>query len=485
MANEKILDITKSAAANEAAVNNKFEELSSQQTPSGTNPLSGKKLLMFGDSYVAGQTVWPTWHKIFADAHGMTYQHVAIGGVALVGNYIKNYALIDLLETNNTGTSASEIPSAPIRGKEFDCIGVCCGRNDYSSGVKIGSINDYYDKSTDPVLEYPYFGPNFEDVLVGDTVTRNIFVKGKRLTEDLVITWDNTAITVDGSSDNINGVTVSASDANAGVMLPLVYAPLADTSTPTNIGTLTVSSSEVEKQVTLSAKTPTVEALRNSQPTRAWDFGIRYGQWSTYTDHKIFLQGVKFTHQLALSITGTGFSFKVGDGEYVTQSTITAEQVSEGVVVTIRNTNASLVPADGEFKVRRTINQTVDTLFREYLRIPEGKTFKGALNYLCDWLTTNYPTKKIFFVTPWSFLDDMKQAIANPLDYVDAIIEVAGKWGVPCFDAARQSGIMVQSKAFRSQYFMSASDTSHLNVAGHQRMANGPIKSWLENLFRD
>jgi hypothetical protein len=159
--------------------------------------------------------------------------------------------------------------------------------------------------------------------------------------------------------------------------------------------------------------------------------------------------------------------------------------VSEGVVVTIRNTNASLVPSDGEFIARKTISQTVYTLFREYLRIPEGKTFKGALNYLCNWLTENYPSKKIFFITPWSFCDDMPAAIANPLDYVDAIIEVAGKWGVPCFDAARQSGIMVQSKAFRAQYFMSSGDTSHLNAAGHERMANGPVKAWLENVLKD
>ena len=112
-------------------------------------------------------------------------------------------------------------------------------------------------------------------------------------------------------------------------------------------------------------------------------------------------------------------------------------------------------------------------------------TFMGGLNYLCKWLLDHYPTKHIFFISPWYFLDDKDSAITTPVEYVDAVLKVTGKWGIPCFDAARQSGISVQSETFRSTYFLSSSDTSHLNYAGHRRMARGPVSKWLENLFSE
>jgi len=114
-------------------------------------------------------------------------------------------------------------------------------------------------------------------------------------------------------------------------------------------------------------------------------------------------------------------------------------------------------------------------------------TFMGGLNYLCKWLLDNYPTKRIFLITPWYFLNDNPtgNAVAEPVEYVDAVKTIAGKWGIPCFDAARQSGISVQSETFRSTYFLSSSDTSHLNYAGHCRMARGPVSKWLENLFSE
>lgn len=112
-------------------------------------------------------------------------------------------------------------------------------------------------------------------------------------------------------------------------------------------------------------------------------------------------------------------------------------------------------------------------------------TFMGGLNYLCQWLLDNYAGKHLFFVTPWYFLDDKTGAVASPVEYVDAMKTIAGKWGIPCFDAARQSGISVQHEGFRSMYFIGTSDVSHLNIAGHKLMAHGPVAAWLENLFRE
>lgn len=112
-------------------------------------------------------------------------------------------------------------------------------------------------------------------------------------------------------------------------------------------------------------------------------------------------------------------------------------------------------------------------------------TFMGGLNYICKWLIDNYTDKHIFFITPWYFLDNMPNTVAEPVDYVDAVKTIAGKWGIPCFDAARQSGISVQNDAFRTAFFNELADTSHLNKAGHRRMALGPVCKWLENLFSE
>lgn len=129
-----------------------------------------------------------------------------------------------------------------------------------------------------------------------------------------------------------------------------------------------------------------------------------------------------------------------------------------------------------------TIDDEIDITVQNW---KASATFMGALNYLCKWLIDNYTDKRIFFITPWYFLDNMPNTVADPVDYVDAVKTIAGKWGIPCFDAARQSGISVQNDAFRTAFFNELADTSHLNVEGHRRMALGPVCKWLENLFSE
>lgn len=129
----------------------------------------------------------------------------------------------------------------------------------------------------------------------------------------------------------------------------------------------------------------------------------------------------------------------------------------------------------------------------DMIELPDGTnqylhgdvTFMGGLNYLCDWLLDNYAGKRIFFITPWNFLNNAGGTAATPIEYVDAMKTIAGKWGIPCFDAARDSGISVQHEGFREKYFLSTSDVSHLNIAGHKFMSHGPVCKWLENLFVD
>lgn len=106
-----------------------------------------------------------------------------------------------------------------------------------------------------------------------------------------------------------------------------------------------------------------------------------------------------------------------------------------------------------------------------------ARTFKGGLNYLCQYLVENYPARKVFFVTPWYFPGSDDKAI-KPVEYIDAILEVTGLWGIPCFDAARRSGIHCRSEAFRGQYFLSADDVSHLNAEGAKLMMDN-ITGWM------
>lgn len=108
-----------------------------------------------------------------------------------------------------------------------------------------------------------------------------------------------------------------------------------------------------------------------------------------------------------------------------------------------------------------------------------ARTFKGGLNYLCQYLVEHFPGKKVFFLTPWFFPSrtDITET-HKPQEYIDAILEITGLWGIPCFDAARRSGIHVRSEAFRGQYFLAADDVSHLNVEGAKLMMDN-ITGWM------
>ena len=75
---------------------------------------------------------------------------------------------------------------------------------------------------------------------------------------------------------------------------------------------------------------------------------------------------------------------------------------------------------------------------------------------------------KIFFFTPWT----CKDFIGSPRQQVvDAMLEVCGSYGIPVFDAARNSNIFAASEQFRKIYFQGGkgTDTAHLNPKGHDR----------------
>lgn len=112
-------------------------------------------------------------------------------------------------------------------------------------------------------------------------------------------------------------------------------------------------------------------------------------------------------------------------------------------------------------------------------------TFKGAMNYLFNYLETRHPFAKILMVTPWGFENNENVTSGlSCLDYIDAIQEMSKKWGITCFNAAGDAGIHVRIEAFRTQYFLAYNDQSHLNNNGHLLMAKR-VERLLTNLLYD
>ena len=108
------------------------------------------------------------------------------------------------------------------------------------------------------------------------------------------------------------------------------------------------------------------------------------------------------------------------------------------------------------------------------------RTFKGSLNYICKFLVDNYPGKKVTFFTPWYFPSTLTEGETHkPVEYIDAIKEICGIWGIPVLDCARDCGIHVKSEVFRSKYFLSGEDVSHINWDCVCLFADGPGVNWL------
>lgn len=71
----------------------------------------------------------------------------------------------------------------------------------------------------------------------------------------------------------------------------------------------------------------------------------------------------------------------------------------------------------------------------------QNTTFKGALKILIEGLLTKYPGKKILFMTNYNRVQGKNSVNAEDKDYVDAMLEICGIYGIPCFDNYRKSGI--------------------------------------------
>lgn len=143
---------------------------------------------------------------------------------------------------------------------------------------------------------------------------------------------------------------------------------------------------------------------------------------------------------------------------------------------------ASGSPATGTPVVDRYGNMDNDA---DYVVVVGGKndyntqisiaSFKTGLATLCSGLISKYVERgsKIAFFTPWDDYDSGTDPSSIKLiEYVDAIIEVCGKYSIPVFDSSRRSSMYMFNSTFRTNYCQSSTDISHLNANGHKLFKN-------------
>ena len=99
-------------------------------------------------------------------------------------------------------------------------------------------------------------------------------------------------------------------------------------------------------------------------------------------------------------------------------------------------------------------------------------TFKGALNTLIQGLLTKYPGKKILFMTNYNRVQASNSLGLSDIDYVDAMLEMCGLYGIPCFDNYRKCGISwhtnLQESWADEGVYLGGSANRHLSPAGYE-----------------
>ena len=111
----------------------------------------------------------------------------------------------------------------------------------------------------------------------------------------------------------------------------------------------------------------------------------------------------------------------------------------------------------------------------------DNTTFYGALHELCQGLYNNFTTSKIMFITPY-----INEGSKTPreldgktlIEFVNAIEEVCGYYGIKVKNLYKESGIDVNIPIHKTTF---APDGLHLNKLGHEKISNS-IESELESL---
>lgn len=77
----------------------------------------------------------------------------------------------------------------------------------------------------------------------------------------------------------------------------------------------------------------------------------------------------------------------------------------------------------------------------------DPRTFAGALNLLLERVTRRYPQARLLLMTNYNRWPEKNRLGLSDIDYVDAMLRMAGLWAIPCFDNYRGSGISFQNPA--------------------------------------
>lgn len=112
----------------------------------------------------------------------------------------------------------------------------------------------------------------------------------------------------------------------------------------------------------------------------------------------------------------------------------------------------------------------------------DKSTFKGALNVMVEGLINKYPAKRIGFITPMRRADYIKPTSLEM--YVNAMIEICAKWGIPCLDLYHNGNLNPSIDVIANTYFRvvnNVSDKLHLNEKG-QLVISRIIEDFLHRL---
>lgn len=100
----------------------------------------------------------------------------------------------------------------------------------------------------------------------------------------------------------------------------------------------------------------------------------------------------------------------------------------------------------------------------------DTKTFRGAVNFMLDYLLETYPKALIILITPWKYTAKRDNG-CNNITYADrmrSIVQNRADERIVCLYAANPelTEIDMDDPDFRAKYSIKPSDPSHLNAEG-------------------
>lgn len=100
----------------------------------------------------------------------------------------------------------------------------------------------------------------------------------------------------------------------------------------------------------------------------------------------------------------------------------------------------------------------------------DTKTFRGALNFMLDYLLETYPKALIILITPWKYTA-MRDSGYNNITYANVMRSIADERAdrrIVCLYAADHvfTEVDMDDPDFRAKYSIKPSDPSHLNADG-------------------